>query len=248
MRKAGSWERLTLFHGNGREREGQKALELNGKTLYGFGDSLVKGHHLGVGMLDFLAKKNGIIYTNYAENGATVIPGIARKLKNAAWPDIAAQIEHASPAAPDVICFDGMTNDVFPLVRTQYFGEIAQGFPEGYDTTTFTGAFEHICRLLREKYPDSALLYICPHKMASRDLSCQEMFQTRVREICGKWSIPHVDIFRKSKIDTCLDEMRQQYSYDGPGERTGGSGTHLNEEGYARFYAPLIEKKMLELV
>ncbi|MGI6071142.1 MAG: SGNH/GDSL hydrolase family protein [Blautia sp.] len=219
---------------------------LEGKSLYGFGDSLVRGHWLNVGMLDLVAEKHGMVFTNYAQNGATVIPGIARKLKQQDWPDIASQITQASLRQPDVICFDGMTNDISPLVLQQCFGSIASGFSGGYDTASFTGALEQICWRLREKYPDSLVIYICPHKMKARDLVCQELFQARAKEVCGKWSVPYVDVYGESGLDTCEEAMRLKYSYDKPGERTGGSGTHLNEEGYARWYAPLIEKKLLE--
>lgn len=222
--------------------------KLEGKTLYGFGDSLVRGHWLDVGMLDDVAEKHGMRYTKYAQNGATVIPGIAWKLKKEDWPDIAAQIEGAPKEQPDFICFDGMTNDISPLVRQHYFGRIAPGFAGGYDTSTFTGAFEQICLRLREKYPESRVIYICPHKMKARDPLCQEIFQARAKEVCEKWSIPYADVYGASGLDTCDEEIRRQFSYDRPGECTGGSGTHLNAEGYARWYAPLIEKKLLECI
>jgi len=40
-----------------------------GKMIYGFGDSLVDGHCLHIGMLDALAEKYGMEYRKYAVNG-----------------------------------------------------------------------------------------------------------------------------------------------------------------------------------
>ena len=70
------------------------------KVLYGFGDSLVDGHCIHVGMLDALAEKYGLAYHKYAVNGATIIPNdeIAGGLdaqERKRVPDVAAQIQAA---------------------------------------------------------------------------------------------------------------------------------------------------------
>ena len=219
--------------------------DLKGKTLYGFGDSLVYGHYMGIGMLDYVAEKNQMVYTKYAVNGGTIIPAIASHLPDAILvPDVAAQIESASSTVPDFICFDGLTNDAYDLVLNRFLGKISASWNDEFDTGTFIGAFEHICCRLRDKYQDSQIFYICPHRMASRGERPQEVLQYWARTICQKWSIPYIDIYRRGGINTCLPKMRSDYSYNLQGEDSGGNGTHLNAKGYELWYAPVIEAEL----
>lgn len=214
------------------------------RILYGFGDSLVEGHCIGIGMLDSLAEKYGLVYRKYARNGARVLPDNDFNRKDSCQvPDIASQIRMACGDMPDLIFFDGLTNDAYAYVAEEYLGELTDHYRGNYDRMTFYGAFEQICWLLREKYPDSRIFYVCPHRMPARDMKVQEMLQKAAREICRKWSIPYVDIFRKGQINTCVDAMRVRYSYDEACCLTGGNGTHLNAEGYERWYLPMIEAK-----
>lgn len=215
------------------------------KMIYGFGDSLVDGHCLHCGMLDALAEKYGMIYRKYAINGATVIPRGqipgGENPEGSSVPDVAAQIEAASEEVPDFICFDGLTNDVYHGIARNHLGAITDSYEGDYDTATFYGAFERICFLLREKYRDSHIFYVCVHKMPTRDMEAQEMMQKAARQVCEKWSIPCVDIFRRGQINTCVEGMRKAYSYDTAERLTDGNGTHLNPAGYERWYLPAIE-------
>ncbi len=203
------------------------------KILYGFGDSLVEGHCIGVGMLDALAKKHGLRYEKYARNGASVIPMEGR-------PSIIRQIEEASTAMPDLICFNGLTNDSYHSTPQQ-LGQLSDSYAGEYDTATFCGAFERICFLLRQKYPDSLIFFVASHKVPGVDMDFQKTLQGAARTVCVKWSIPVIDVFRRGQINTCVEEMREKYSYDTADCLTGGSGTHLNAEGYAKWYLPMIE-------
>lgn len=214
-----------------------------GKTIYGFGDSLVDGHCIHIGMLDALAQKYGMEYRKYAINGAKVIPEqeIPGKTCESRVPDVAAQIMAASGEAPDFVVFDGLTNDIYGHGEDIRLGGISCSYNGVYDSTTFYGAFERICFLLREKYMDSRIFYVCVHKMPTRDMEVQETLQKAAREVCAKWGIPCVDIFRKGQINTCVEGMRRKYSYDRAERLTGGNGTHLNPEGYEKWYLPMLE-------
>lgn len=222
---------------------GQQEGDMKKKILYGFGDSLVEGHCIGIGMLDALAEKYGMSYHKYARNGATVIPGSALGSEEQV-PDVAAQIERAAAAPPDFVCFDGLTNDAYPNVIRGHLGEITGSYSGNYDSTSFYGAFERICFLLREKYEDSRIFYICVHKMPTRDMEVQKLLHRAAREVCEKWSIPYVDVFRQGQINTCMEEMRKKYSYDRSEHLTDGNGTHLNADGYEKWYLPMIENSL----
>ena len=221
---------------------------LKGKILFGFGDSLVDGHWNGRGMLHYMAEKNQMVYHNYAINGATVRPCEPRKIEG--MPklviDIAQQVRQAPDGPCDFVCFDGLTNDAYDEVLAEA-GTITDTYQGNYDVSTFCGAFETVCFELRRKYQNSAILYICPHKMPTRSFQAQDMLQKCAREICEKWSIPYADMYRQGQINTCIDGMRRDFSYNTMDKMTDGNGTHLNEDGYRLWYAPVIESALLKL-
>lgn len=219
------------------------------KTVYGFGDSLVYGHTKEIGMLEAVVEKYGLVYKKYAVNGATVMPGISDfKIDGKNVPDIAAQIKNASDTNPDFVFFDGLTNDAYAEYAGERTGIITDNYDGNYDVTTFCGAFENICFLLKTKYQESRIYYVAVRKMPGRDLKLQNMLHEKVRNICEKWSIPYIDIFRKGGINTCISGMREAYSYDNEQKDTGGNGTHLNALGYAKWYAPMIEHVLKEYI
>lgn len=219
---------------------------LAGKTICGFGDSLIAGHYNGIGMLHHIANKNHMIFHNYAINGASVLPREPYKLPDMEKIvlDIGTQIDSAPYAPCDFICFDGLTNDAYDEI-SRNAGTISDSYDGCYDTATFCGAFETICYKLRKKYPDSIILYICPHKMPTRTIFSQQTLQCCVRQICEKWSIPYVDMYRSGGINTYIEDMRKTFSYNGRDETCDGNGTHLNEQGYRLWYAPAIEAALL---
>ena len=224
-------------------------ISLDNKSIYSFGDSLMYGHHNQIGMLDELAKNHGMKYVKYAVNGASVIPQLELKIGNPILgPDIIEQISLAAPECPEFICFNGLTNDAYDFVVEQHLGTISEGYSGGYSENTYTGGLETICYRLREKYPHSHILYVCSHKMPTRSMKAQNILQQCARDVCEKWSIPYVDVYRAGQINTCIPAMRTAYSYDGPCDKTGGNGTHLNPEGYRLWYAPLILNKLIQMM
>jgi len=219
----------------------------NHKTIYGFGDSLIAGHFNGIGMLDYFAASNHMQLYKFACNGASVMPRDPFSFPDmdGIVYDIATQIDLAPDTQPDYICFNGMTNDAREESLVNAPGRISDSFDGDYDTTTFIGAFETICYKLKTKYPNSKLLYICPHRMPTRTIHAQETLLSCVQQILNKWEIPYLDMYHDGGIDTCIEEMRIQYSYDNMSSMTGGNGTHLNAEGYEEFYAPMLEERFL---
>ena len=212
---------------------------LSNKTVYSFGDSLLAGHYSGEGMIDGLVAENNMKYTKYATNGHTICGDGTTSILN--------QINNAPSTPPDFVIFDGLTNDAYDNIANNV-GTISPSFKGGYGTNDFTASFETICYTLRNKYVDSNIIYIAPHKMSSRSKNAQDILQARAKEICNKWSIPVVDIYNEGQINCYIDSMRIKYSYDNAGETDGGNGTHLTGKGYNKWYKPLIESKMLELI
>lgn len=217
------------------------AANLTGKIIYSFGDSLIAGHWNGIGMLDYFAKTNNMKLFKFACNGASVMPREPFSFPDMPGIvyDIATQIDLAPTEEPDYICFNGMTNDARDESLVNAPGSISDSFDGVYDTTTFTGAFETICYLLKTKYPHSKLLYIFPHKMPTRSIYAQETLIAYIQQILNKWSIPFLDMYHEGEIDTCIDILREKYSYDHLNSMTNGNGTHLNPDGYRKYYSPM---------
>lgn len=207
---------------------------LKGKTVYSFGDSLLAGHYNNVGFIDYLATKNEMKYTKYAVNGLKVLDG-----------SILAKVNGASATIPDFIVFDGLTNDAYDENLSK-LGAISDSYEGSYNTATFYGAFENLCYKLKTKYPGACIIYVTPHRMPTRSMAAQDKLCEIAKEVCAKWAIPVVDIHNEGTINTWIDTMRNDYSYNQLPSTTGGNGTHLNEDGYRLFYAPMIERKMRE--
>lgn len=208
--------------------------KLEGKTVYGFGDSLMYGHYSKIGMLDILCDRTNMFFSKYGLNGAKI---------TGQW-EILKQIMLASSIEPDYIVFNGGTNDALQSVA---IGEFSTDYTEkGYDT--FANSFDNVCSQLRGKYPNTKIIYVSPHKMPTSSYSVQKSIHDMALNICDKYSISVVDIYKHGQINTRIDSMRNDWSYDTAGTTSGGNGTHLTGEGYYKFYAPLIKAKMLELL
>ena len=195
---------------------------LRGKTVYSFGDSLMAGHYSGKGILDTFAKQYGLIYTKYAQNGATIQSGDA---------SISKQIP-AEAIAPDFIIFDGLVNDAL----------------ETATITNFETDFQNLITAFKTKYPLSKIIFVTPHKMPTRPADKLNSLVTKAIAKCVANGVSVVDIYNEGRIDTNNEEMKTRYSYNQTEGDGNGNGTHLTGVGYDIFYAPLIQQKMLELL
>ena len=213
---------------------------LKGKSVYCFGDSLMYGHVSGEGIIDGLCSENEMTLTKYAFNGANIVLS----------QEIETQVNNANADVPDFIIFDGLLNDATNAsLYGVNLGELSTSFDATtFDTTTFYGAFEHLISTIRNKYITSNVIFVCCHKMPTRNYDGLIILQKAARECCEKWSVPYVDIFNNGQINCYIDSMRDAYSYNNEGETSGGNGTHLTGAGYNKWYAPLIKAKMLELL
>lgn len=220
---------------------------LQHKVLYGFGDSLIFGHELHIGMLHDFAQRHQLDFHNFAANGATVIP---TQPSDHTWssdnhvPDLVTQINQAPAAEPDLIIFDGTTNDAISYVDQLHpLGQIATDFEKtSFDANTYCGCFELALARLRERYPFAPVYFVGVHHMPAIPLARQDQVQAAAAAICGKWGIPVIDLYHGGQINTFIPQMAKLYSYNsGDHPHDGGDGTHLNAEGYQRFYTPILE-------
>lgn len=212
------------------EEVGKSASEQ--KVLYAFGDSLIAGHTYPRSFVDFAADRNGFQLQKFAINGATVmeIPSIGGR--------VIEQVANAPEKAPDLVIFDGGTNDA------EYLGRYPNEF------AVFEKDFQQLLFLLKKRWPHAELIYLQPHKMGSREMTIQERLQQFTKEICEKNDIRLLDLFSGGQMDTREFAAKNAYTFDSndqlglPGKN--GSGTHPNLAAIEEFYLPALQELLAE--
>ena len=199
------------------------------KRIYAFGDSIVYGHTAPKkSFMELIARETDIDLTMCAKNGATVIPGSGN--------DIITQIKNAPTLSPDIVVFDGYTNDAYAPVMEKL------GSPKGcnateFDNTTFAGAFEEIIYTIKQKWGKPKIVYVTVHKSAARDWAVQCALHNMTTSICKEWGVNVADVFANSSLDTRDGAQMTEYII-------GKSGSHPNEKGCKRFYMPIVKKSL----
>lgn len=231
---------------------------LKNKTVYAFGDSIVYGHNAPQkSFMSLLANEYDINLNMYAKNGATVVTTDSYSKED---PDeettdnyIINQIKSASEEKPDVIVFDGYTNDAYGDPSTDSFnssgahiniwknlGEIQGINVASFDTSTFCGGFEKIIYEMKKKWENTPIVFVTIHKSGGRDWDTQCKLRELSLEICEEWGVEVVDIFKDTDLDTRDSSQMSQYIIN-------GAGSHPNETACKTFYIPLICSKLKEV-
>lgn len=214
---------------------------LKGKTVLNLGDSIADARNSPdiIGYRDLLELKDGMIVTSYAKGGATIMCNQEN--------NICSQVDKAIlelTDAPDFILFDGYTNDVGSGSDSD-LGDLIWSYDGVLNKNQFCGAFEYVCRTLKSSFPDSIIIYIRPHNMASRSINRQREWGEKALEVCEKYSIPVVDIFKNGNLNTQFSQYVGVYTDTGQGEI---DRTHPNSLGYEKFYYPPLVTLMRSLV
>lgn len=219
---------------------------LDGLSVYAFGDSILYGHSRPqTSMLRLMTGRYGWNLSMFARNGATVLLGEKQILR---------QIHAAPKATPDLIVFDGYTNDAYgpqesdPFNRagekpdvTARYGMIQGGGAAAFDQDTFCGAFEALLDAMKRRWPESRIVYLTIHKSGARDFAIQSRLHDLTVKICGQWGVGVVDAFADTALDTRRTEDMSTYIID-------GGGSHPNEECCVKFYIPAITAKLISML
>lgn len=205
-----------------------KENNLQGKKIYAFGDSIVYGHTLPEkSFMRMIADENGVDLTMCAVNGATIIRSDNH---------ILTQVENAPAEKPDVILFDGYTNDAYERFMGM-LGEISDGEP---DDTTFCGGFEKIVQTMQKRWQGVPIYYVTIHKSSGRAWDIQCKLRELALEICKKYGIRVIDMFKDSPFDTRDEVQLKDYII-------GGAGSHPNEAACRTYYMPLVLEALKEI-
>jgi len=213
--------------------------------IYSFGDSIVAGHVYPKGFVDEVADKLHLDHKKYARNGAAVLkfPIMGGQ--------IIEQVQKADSQAPDVILFNGGTNDADFLENNPQVS-IENHSDKKLDGQTFEGEFENLIQAMQEKWPRVPVVYVAVHKMGSREAKIQEALHNVEMKICQKHHVYVVDLYADSALNTNDKKMQANYTFDGlnkkgmPGDN--GSGTHPNWRAVEEFYVPPVSKIIEEIL
>lgn len=232
---------------------------LEGKKVYAFGDSIVYGHNTpSKSFMRLIADDYGMNLTMLAKNGATVVTtdSYSKEDPNEETKDnyIINQIKGAPLEKPDIIIFDGYTNDAYGDKSTDSFnsngahiniwghlGTIQGKEATEFDTSTFCGGFEKIIYEMRKKWGDTPIVFTTIHKSGGRDWETQCKLRDLSLEICDKWGVEVADIFDRTSLDTRIADQMSKYIIN-------GAGSHPNVAACREFYIPVVAKTLNEVL
>ena len=204
---------------------------LNGKTVAVFGDSIMYGAgNDAKGPADLLAEKYNMTLAKYCVSGATM--GVRTDDPQYTVDEahhIAKQVRDAISAgiAPDLIIFDGGTNDIGGSIP---IGTMTEVYTQPSSESYFADGFETVAYLLTKNFVGVPIVYMRAHNMSSRTYQGQVDYGELGNSIAEKWGIETVDMYKQ--MNTQLAEYRTAYLAD---------YTHPNEAGYNKYYIPAIE-------
>lgn len=230
---------------------------LYGRSVYAFGDSIVFGHTKPEeSFMQLIAEDYNMDLAMYAVNGATVVNTDSSEKEDASESKesnyIINQIRNASSEAPDMIVFDGYTNDAYGDPETDSFnskgahinimenlGEIQGSDAAEFDNKTFCGGFEEIIYTMKQKWPDTPIVFVTIHKSGGRDWDIQCKLRELAIQMCDEWGVYVADVFNDTSLDTNDPEQMKNYIIN-------GEGSHPNVEACREFYIPVVTAAMKE--
>ncbi len=230
---------------------------LKGKTVYAFGDSIVYGHTVPEkSFMRLLSADYGISLGMYAVNGATVVTADSGEKEdpNEKTSDnyIINQVKSAPDTAPDVIVFNGYTNDAYGATDKdghnasgahiniwEHLGSICESEDGNFDASTFCGGFEKIIYEMRKKWKGVPIIFITAHKSGGRDWETQCKLRELALEICTVQNVYTADIFADTEFDTRDEAQMSEYII-------GGAGSHPNEKACRKFYIPIVKNAVIK--
>jgi len=163
----------------------------------------------------------------YAQNGATIVENGSKQIIN--------QVRNAPSEEPDIVVFEGYTNDAQP--DTLNMGTMKGKSATEFDTSTFCGSFEHLIYTMKQKWPNANYVFVTIHKSSGRDWNTQYDLRDKTIEICNEWGISVADIFGYTTLDTRDSAQLKKYIIN-------GAGSHPNEAACREFYMPVVTAVM----
>ena len=209
--------------------------DVSGTSIYGksalfTGDSISWGNDRRAWAAR-IGEKYDMDYVNASVSGASV--STARDYR------MIDQIEAHKTESYDYVIMHGPTNDAWDLVTV---GELTDSLDVAdYNVDTYAGALEELFYYARKYFPDARLGYIINFRFSSslnNGLSDMSAYVEMAKMVCGKWSVPYLDLYNNEELTVALKVGTQVYLPD---------DIHPNAAGYD-IITPYIETWMLDVV
>jgi lysophospholipase L1-like esterase len=195
--------------------------------------------HRGFGWAGRIGEEHGMVWRNFGRNGGTVTPldTVAQGL----WLTTQADSALAEYPKADYVIFEGGCNDADRLDLAG-LGALASGCYAPESDEDFTGAFETLILKLVTSFPNARLGYIVAPKMGTAGdygsgTNRYRKFFDRAVEVCEKWGIPVLDLWKESPLNPMLT-VHFDSTLDEAGANEAGKfytdGQHLTLAGYKR--------------
>ena len=199
--------------------------KLVGKSIACEGDSIMQGAGLSGGFAKIIADSYQMTYQNNAIGGGLISKMTGYHCISEAFSDLPEY---------DYIIFDGGVNDVAKAQAygTVTLGTITSGYDDVTDLTTFCGALEHICYLLRTTFATKKVGYIFTHRIFYTE-TWDDVWKPAMIQIFKKWGVPYLDLEVLIPPLNYIDSLKNTYTYN-------QDGWHPNAAGYNQYYVPFI--------
>ncbi len=203
----------------------------NPKKMYVDGDSIAFGKGAnGYSFASLYAERHNTVVTNNAFGGATIASGID------GCNPIAQSVMENVDGSFDIIMLDGGLNDYYYSAE---LGKMTLDSETQFDMNTTCGALEAMLSHIKTVSPDSAVYFISVHKITSvskpneRGLTYED-YKKAIEEICEKYGVTVIDCYNCG-LDPSMTDTRN-------GILPEGDGVHPTQEGYRKYYLPIIEE------
>ena len=234
-------------------------------VIYAFGDSIVNGHkYPQQGSVERVVASigRGWNVVKMARNGATICPSALQAV------DLGGQILKQcdevplGAPSPDLIVFNGMTNDVSQGFVSRCLGTLTADDDYNdadFNKSTYGGCFEATIARFRRLWPDVPIIYLAAHKNGAISFVDQVAGHELAIAACAKWNVVVADVWADADFDTRRDSDRIAYSFDELGSdglpgvpetivyghpESQPSGTHPNFPAIDKFYRQVLTKAM----
>lgn len=223
---------------------------LNGKTILNFGDSIAEGGANNYrNYCTIISEKYNMSVNSVAVSGAIMARNTALTGSHSVLTQIDNAITNHGSKTFDFIVLEGGTNDLNYIAQDKLeIGTITDAYDGEYDETTAIGALEKAIYLIRTTWLSSNIIFVIPHHMSSRDYAITKELWSKYVDVCKKWGVPVVNVYEEGQYNTFIASMNALYARTSEISDTGYDRTHPNEDGYKKWYCPLIVSKMKEIV
>jgi lysophospholipase L1-like esterase len=190
-------------------RNNLKASPLNKLKWNALGDSITNGELGETNYRTIIAKEEGMLVRNYGLHGCRITRDVANP--SSLDTEMSTRYKRMDDDA-DIITVFGGINDIN--------GKLPIGEMEDRENTTFYGALHFLLVGLQKKYIGKRIGFITPLNYGdAKSLP----YINAIKEVCGYYSIPVLDLYTNGLIVTHIKEVRNALCPD---------GLHPNTEGH----------------